>query len=218
MVYNLWPELSVFGLRVEVLWTDLWYEGCYWKGDAIFFCSLDFFIQGAHYGGSSSSSEDLIGPLFKIVPHCLSCMVVAWQSQDVSQQLPSPPCHGDRQWLCSCDLIQFIVGYFMWPLDPSHLSQLCSMKIVQFSLVILWHTPFSAVVQQYSFHLVSRTAGFWLSVSFSNSFTRLCYFSQGQQFPILFFSRYLPNHQALILVLSHFSILFPLLLILFSRW
>ena len=68
------------------------------------------------------------------------------------------------------------------------------------------------------FSLVSRTAGFWLSVSFSNSFTRLCYSSQGQQFPILFFSRYLPNHQALILVLSHFSILFPLLLILFSRW
>ena len=36
----------------------------------------------------------------------------------------------DLQWLCSCDLVQFIVGYFMWPLDSSHLFQLCSMKTV----------------------------------------------------------------------------------------
>ena len=152
LLYNLWPELSALGLRVEVLLTDLWYEGCYWKGDVIFFCSLDVFIHGARYGGSSSSSEDLVGPLFKIVPNCLSCRTVQWQSQDVSQQLPSSFCHGDQQWLCSCDLMQFIVGYFMWPLDRNHLSQLFSMKTVQFSLAILWHTPGSAVVQQYTFH------------------------------------------------------------------
>ena len=68
------------------------------------------------------------------------------------QQLPSPLCYCDRQWLCSCDLIQFIVGYFMWPLDPNHLSQLSFMKTVQFSHFILCHTPGSAVVQEYTFH------------------------------------------------------------------
>ena len=130
LLYNLWPELSILGLRVEVLQTDLWYEKCYWEGDVISFCSLDVFIQGAYYGGSSSSSEDLVGPLLKIVPHCLSCRTVGWKSQDVSQQLPSTLCFGDRQWLCSCDFIQFAGGYFMWPMDPNHLSQLSSMKTV----------------------------------------------------------------------------------------
>ena len=58
-------------------------------------CSLDVFIQGAHYGSSSSSSEDLVGSLLKIVPHYFSCRTVGWQSQDVPQQLPSPLCYGD---------------------------------------------------------------------------------------------------------------------------
>ena len=108
----------------------LWYEGCYWEGDVISFCSFDVFIQDAYYGDSSFSSEDLVGPLFKIVPHCLSCRTVGWQSLDVSQQLPSPLRYGDRQWFCSCGLIQFVVGYFMWPPDPNNLSQLSSMKTV----------------------------------------------------------------------------------------
>ena len=38
--------------------------------------------------------------------------------------------YGDLQWLCSCDLIQFIVGCFMWPLDASRLPQVSSMKTV----------------------------------------------------------------------------------------
>ena len=69
-----------------------------------------------------------------------------------AQQLPSRLCYSDRHWLCSCDLIQFIFGYFMWPLDRNHLSQLSSMRTVWFSLVNLWHNRGSAFVQQYTFH------------------------------------------------------------------
>ena len=112
-------------------------QGCYWAGNIISFCLHDVFIHGAYYGSFSSSSDDLVGPLFEIVLHRLSCRTVDWKSQDVSQQLPIPFCYGDRQWLCSCDLIQFIVEHFKRPLDPNHLSQLSSMKTFQFSLVIL---------------------------------------------------------------------------------
>ena len=70
LLYNLWPELSALGLQRFCRLTCDTRGGCYWKGDVIFFCALDvFIIQDAHYGGSFSSSEDLIGRLFKIVPH-----------------------------------------------------------------------------------------------------------------------------------------------------
>ena len=152
----------------------MWYEGCYWVGHVISLCLFDAFIQDAYYGGSPSSSEDLVGPLFKIVSDCYSRRKVGWQSQNMSQPLPSPFYYGDRQLICSCDLIQFIVGIFMWPLDPNHLSQLSSTKIVHFSQFILWRTPCSAVVQQY-FSLASHTTGFWLSVSFSKFFFQIVF-------------------------------------------
>ena len=50
----------------------------------------------------------------KIAPHRLSCRTDGWQSQDVSQQLPSPLCYGDQQWLCSCDLIQLDILCGHW--------------------------------------------------------------------------------------------------------
>ena len=107
----------------------------------MFFCSLDVSIQGADYGGSFFSTEDLVGPLLKIVPHRLSCTTVGWQSQDVSQQLPSPICYSDPQWFCSCDLIQFIVRYFMWPLDPNHLFLSCLLWKLSSFLWSSFHTP-----------------------------------------------------------------------------
>ena len=59
-------------------------QECYWAGNIISFCLHDVFIHGAYYGGFSFSSDDLVGPLFEIVLHRLSCRTVDWQSQDVS--------------------------------------------------------------------------------------------------------------------------------------
>ena len=54
--------------------------------------------------------------------------------------------HGDLQWLCSSDLIQFIVGYFIWPLDPNHLSQLSLVKTLVFSGHPLTHPRFRSFI------------------------------------------------------------------------
>ena len=71
------------------------------------------------------------------------------------------------------------------------------------------------------FSLASRTAGFWLSDLFSSSFSRLCHSLHGQLLPILFLSGCLADHQVLIPVLSHLSILFsssldPLFMVVYS--
>ena len=51
-----------------------------------------FRVVTMEYGGSSSSSEDFVGPLLKIISHSFSCRTVIWKSQNVSKQLQSPFC------------------------------------------------------------------------------------------------------------------------------
>ena len=181
LLYNLWPELSVLSLRIEVLWTDLWYEECYWKSDVIFFCSLDVFIQGAHYSGSySSSSEDLIGPLFKIVPHRLFCRTVRWQSQDVC---PSS-FHLLSVMVIDSGFVPVILYSLLLDLLCDHWIPITFLSCLLWKLFSFLWSSFDTpqVPQLYNIHfsLASHTAGFRLSVSFSNSFSRLCLSSQGQ--------------------------------------
>mgnify|MGYP004367875711 CR=1 FL=1 len=78
-----------------------------------------------------------------------------WQSQNVTKQFPSPLCDDNRNWFCSCDIIQLFIWYLVWPLalDPNNLSQLFSVKAVEFSLIIFWYTPGTTVVQQYTLQL-----------------------------------------------------------------
>ena len=181
-LYNLWPELSVLGLRVEVLQTDLCCEGCYWESDVISFCLLNTFIQGGYYSDSSSSSEDLVGSLFKIVSHWFPCRTVDWQSQDGSQQLPSALCYGDRQWLCSCDLsLGILYGHWvpitflsclLWKL----FSLLCSSFDTSQVLQLYNSTLFTSVscsripVVSFAFQFFFQIVSFFARAIVANSF------------------------------------------------
>ena len=211
LLYNLWPELSVFGLRVEVLLTDLWHERCYWEGDVISFCLLDVFIRSAYYGGFSSSSEDLIGPLFKIVPHCFSCKTIGWKSQDVSKLLSVMVIDsGFVPVILYSLLLDILCGHWI----PITFFSCLLWKLFSF----LWSsfdTP--QVPQLYNstrFTSVSYSLILVVTFVFQVFFQITSFFAKGivaNSF-LLWMSS---DHQALIPVLSHFSIFFPVLLILF---
>ena len=135
------------------------------------------------------------------------------KSQNVSKQLQSPFCDCNWKWFCSCDLIQPLIRYFVatgsQQLFSTGFCENCSV----FSDHLLTHPMFHSCTTIH-FSPMSHTAWFWLLVSFSISFSRWYHSLQLLWSPVLFFSWCLPDRQALILILSHLSILFPLLLIL----
>ena len=109
--------------------------------------------------------------------------------------------------------IQLLIRYFVatgsQQLFSTGFCENCSV----FSDHLLTHPMFHSCTTIH-FSPMSHTAWFWLLVSFSISFSRWYHSLQLLWSPVLFFSWCLPDHQALILILSHLSILFPLLLIL----
>ena len=104
----------------------------------------------------------------------------------------------------------------MWPLYSNHLSQLSSMKTVQFSLVILWHTPGSAVVQRYTFTSASYSPILVVSFVFQFSFQMLFFARATVANSFLpWMSSQSPSFDPSFITFLYFL---SLLLVRFSRW
>ena len=99
LFYNLWPELSVFCLRIDVLQANLWY----YSGVTRKVLSFSPVLLMPSF--RVVTMVVLLLPLLKI-SHSFSCRTVIWKSQNVSKQFQSPFCDSNWKWFCSYDLIQ----------------------------------------------------------------------------------------------------------------
>ena len=98
-------------------------------------------INGCDDGSSLSSRKLPVRSFCEEIFRCSSSWTFCWQSEDMTQELPSSFGDRPRDWQCVCLLVQFLVADLVRPSDSHHFPELSPVEAGNVLLVCFRHTP-----------------------------------------------------------------------------